>query len=420
MSSTVPSGQVEVAAGCLRGIKAKSSTFELLITASRGRSAPMIHFPITMRIAFDTHHLLLETAGTKRVTVNFLDQLRREHGADLIELRPSYKLSVGKSIPAKLLGHLIRFFWVHIHLPLLCLIKKADVLISPEFNTPMLTHCRRVVIVHDAHMRAQPEFTSRLWFYFYYVPFIEIPIRRADLILTISAFAKKQIVSLMKLDERKVRVMHLGVDMSFRAQPSPLNGKVREKGLSPGNYILFVGTFEARKNLERLINAFAKIKGERLPQAEGLQLAIVGKPAGGMFSDRSRQMTGMISGLGLQDDIVLTGYVRDEDLPEFYREARMLAFPSLHEGFGLPILEGFISGIPVITSNVCSMPEIAGGAALIVDPYNVEDIADKIRQLLVNTSLRDELVEAGSRRVKEFSWERFTNEALGHISALKR
>lgn len=373
-----------------------------------------------MRIAFDTHHLLLETAGTKRVTVNFLEQLHREKGAEVVELQPSYRLSVGKSVPAKLFGHLIRFFWVHIHLPLLCLSKKADVLFSPEFNTPMFTHCRRVVIAHDAHMRAQPEFTSRLWFYLYYVPFIELPIRRADLIITISDFAKRQIVSLMKLDERKVRVIHLGVDISFRARQSSVNGKVREKGLSPGNYILFVGTFEARKNLERLIEAFSKIKNEGLPEARGLQLAIVGKPAGGMFSDRSRQMTEIIGRLGLQDDIVLTGYVPDEDLPEFYREARLLAFTSLHEGFGLPILEGFISGIPVVTSNVCSMPEIAGSAALIVDPYNVEDIADKIRQLLVNTSLRDELIKAGSRRVQEFSWEKFTNEALGHISALKR
>ena len=373
-----------------------------------------------MRIAIDTHHLLLENAGTKRITVNLIEQLYQENGIELVEVRPKYKLSRGKSIPGKILGHLIRFFWVHLHLPVLCYRKKVDVLISPEFNTPILTHCKRVVIVPDAHMRAQREFTSTLWFYFYYVPFIEVPIRRADLIITISEFAKKQIVELMRLDSVKVHSVYLGIDFSFLNRTS-VNGdtKVKEKGLLPKEYILFVGTFEARKNLERLIHAFARIKSASLPGGQNLQLAIVGKPAGGMFSDRSRQMTALIRELNLDDDIILTGFVADEDLPEFYRQSKLLAFPSLHEGFGFPIIEGFISGVPVITSNLCSMPEIAGDAALIVDPYNVDDISDKIERLLVNEELRDQMIAAGRARVKQFTWEKFTKEVLALISSVK-
>lgn len=373
-----------------------------------------------MRIAIDTHHLLLENAGTKRITVNLIEQLYQVKGIELLEVNPKYKLSRGKSIPEKILGHMIRFFWVHLHLPILCYLRKVDVLISPEFNTPFFTHCKRVVIVPDAHMRAQREFTSTLWFYLYYVPFIEVPIRRADLIITISEFAKKQIVELMRLDQAKVHAVYLGIDFSF------LNGasadglhKVREKGLRPKDYILFVGTFEARKNLERLIHAFARIKRASISGSEKLQLAIVGKPAGGMFSDRSRQMTALIKELKLESDIVLTGFVADEDLPDFYRQSKMLAFPSLHEGFGFPIIEGFITEVPVVTSNLCSMPEIAGDAALIVDPYSVDDIADKIERLLVSDELRDQMVTAGRERVKQFTWEKFTNEVLTLISAVK-
>lgn len=372
-----------------------------------------------MRIAIDTHHLLLENAGTKRITVNLIEQLYKGEEPELVEIKPSYKLSRGKSIPAKIWGHLMRFFWVHIHLPILCTLKKIDVLISPEFNTPFYTGCKRVVIVPDAHMRAQPEFTSTLWFYCYYVPFIEAAIRRADLIITISEFAKKQIVELMNLNETKVNVVYLGLDSTFLTPPKK-DGiqKVIEKGLTPGNYILFVGTFEARKNLERLIEAFAKIKGAKVPGSEELQLAIVGKPAGGMFSDRSRQMTELIRNRGLEHDVVLTGFVPDEDLPDFYRAAKLLAFPSLHEGFGFPIIEGFVTETPVITSNLCSMPEIAGDAALIVDPYNVGDIADKIEQLLVNTKVRTDLVSAGKERVRKFTWEKFTEEVLGKVTRL--
>lgn len=369
-----------------------------------------------MKLAVDTHHLLLEHAGTKRVTVNLIEQFRHTDGVELILLSPSYRMKRGDGLLAKMTGHLTRFFWVHIQLPYLCFKNKADVLLSPEFNTPLYTPCKRAVIAHDAHMRAQRDFTSPLWFYFYYIPFIELAIRHADLIFTVSQFAKKQIVELMQLDENKVRVCYNGIDKSFLNSPGG-DQFTLPAGLARGNYILFVGTFETRKNIERLIGAFSRVK-HRNPLAADLKLAIAGNAGTSKFSDRSRQIHQLIQELKLEDEIVICGYVPDDQLPGLYRGAAMIAFPSLHEGFGLPIIEGFASGVPVLTSNLCSMPEIAGGAAMIVDPYNIPELAEKIEQLIFDRQIRERLVADGTKRVNDFTWEHCASRMVQSLKAL--
>jgi glycosyltransferase involved in cell wall biosynthesis len=371
----------------------------------------------TMKLAVDTHHLVLEHAGTKRVTENLLSQFRNTAGLDLVIFTPPYPLKRGNSFLAKAAGHLIRFFWVHLHLPYLCFKNKADVLLSPEFNTPLYTPCKRAVIAHDAHMRAQRDFTSPLWFYFYYIPFIELAIRHADLIFTVSHFAKKQIVQLMRLDERKVKVCYNGIDKSFLANNLPANGFPETVGLKSGGYILFVGTYESRKNVERLIRAFARVK-QRNPRAAEIKLAIAGNAGTSKFSDRSKQIQHLIEELNLQDQIILCGYVPDEQLPSLYRGAAMIAFPSLHEGFGLPIIEGFASGVPVLTSNLCSMPEIAGGAAMIADPYNIPELAEKIEQLIFDPQVRQRLISDGRRRVNDFTWEQCADQMVQSLKTL--
>jgi glycosyltransferase involved in cell wall biosynthesis len=372
-----------------------------------------------MRLAIDTHHLLFEDAGTKRVTVNLILHLENMPGVDLVQLKPPYGMSKGKGL-GKIAGYLVRFFWVHVHLPLQCIFHKADILLSPEFNTPLYTHCKRAVITHDAHIRAQKEFISPLWYYFYYIPFIEPAIRKADLIFTVSQFSKKQIVALMGIDEHKVHVVYNGLDKTFEDKLEKEAGS-RENvwpGLVKNEYILFVGTFEARKNIERLIKAFAVFKKKSGINGVKVKLAIVGKPSSGKFSNRNKEINDLIISLTLENEIVLCGYVPEADLPALYRNACMIAFPSLYEGFGLPIIEGFASGVPVLTSNICSMPEIAGDAAALVDPYDVSDIAKKIEQLVFDRSQRERLISAGHQRVKEFTWKRFAEQIYLNIRSV--
>ena len=369
-----------------------------------------------MKIAVDTHHLLLEHAGTKRVTLNILKQFRKDQEIELLELKPSYSLTYRKSGFSKIAGHIVRFFWVQINLPYLCLVKRVDFLLSPEFYTPVFTSCRRGVIAHDAHIRAHKQFISPVWFYLYYIPFIEYAIRRADLIFTVSRFSKKQIVNSMHLDDSKVHVVYNGVDSCFTDFcQSPVEGNLLSPTLVKKEYILFVGTFEARKNIERLIEAFALFKKSAGINAEKIKLAIVGKPSSGVYSNRNKQIINLVGSLEMSNEIVLCGFVPDASLPDFYRNAVILAFPSLYEGFGLPIIEGFASGVPVLTSNVCSMPEIAGDAALLTDPYDIQDMASKMEKLIFDTKLRERLIPLANKRVKEFTWENCARQLLHYI-----
>jgi len=369
-----------------------------------------------MKLAVDTHHLLLEYAGTKRVTLNILEQLRNEREIELIELKPSYSLKPGKGIFSKLRGHFIRFFWVQIHLPCLCFFERVDFLLSPEYYTPIFTSCKRGVIAHDAHIRAQRQFISSLWFYFYYLPFIEYAIRRADVIFTVSEFSKVEMISLMRLDDSRLHVAYNGIDPAFtRLNPGRSADVLSRAGLVVGEYILFVGTFEARKNIEGLIRAFALLKSRTVPSFTGIKLAIIGKASLGRHSDRNTQISDLIDTLQLRGEIVLCGFVPDSELPVFYRSAAMVAFPSLYEGFGLPIIEGFASQVPVMTSNTCSMPEIAGNAALLCDPSDIRDMAAKMEKLLVDQQLRNQLISAGIERVKFFTWQRCTARLLLYI-----
>ncbi len=371
-----------------------------------------------MKLAVDTHHLLLENAGTRRVTINLLKQFKQNRGIDLLELRPEYSIKRGKSLFSKLTGHIKRFFWVHIQLPFICYQKRVDVLFSPEFNTPLFTTCKRAAIAHDANLRAQPQYVNSLWFYLYYVPFIEAAIRRADLIFTVSDFARQQVINLMRLKAVKVVVAYNGIDdrfLDYSVQQTSQN--CLPEGLENHDYILFTGTFEARKNIERLIEAFARIKATD-PRAANLKLAIAGIPASGKYSDRSKQITHLISRLGIQTEVVFCGYLPDECLPNVYRRAILIAFPSLHEGFGFPIIEGFASKVPVLTSNICSMPEVAGGAALLVDPYNLEDLTEKMHELLFDEHLRKRFIAEGNKRIKVFSWKSCADLIISHLRTL--
>ncbi len=360
-----------------------------------------------IRLAVDTHHLLLEEAGTKRVTLNLLQELHKNEAVQVFECKPTYKIPDGKKITDKLLRHLLRFFWVHIQLPLICFKNKADFLLSPEYNTPLFTACKKAVIVHDVHMRAQRQFNNSIWFYCYYIPFIEQAIKRADLIITISNFSKQEIIKWMHIDEKKMAVVYWGVDQLFLNPVSENTFKSisAQYAIEKNKYLLFVGTFEARKNVERIIDAFELLQKRKDKNISDIKLLIVGKASASLYSDRSIEIKALVEKYKLTDQVIFCGFVPDQSLAALYANASCILFPSLYEGFGFPIIEGFASGTPVITSDICSMPEIAADAALLVDPYSVADIEQKIYSLLESPELQDRLIDAGKKRMQEFSWQ---------------
>ena len=165
------------------------------------------------------------------------------------------------------------------------------------------------------------------------------------------------------------------------------------------------GRIDPHKNIPRIIEAYYKIQKER-----GIKHSLV--LGSKHWPPENMKIDGLINKFGLSGKIFFLKYVTDNDLPALYKGADIMIFPSLHEGFGLPILEAMAAGTPVITSNIFSMPEIAGGAAHLVNPYNVDEIAEGIRQILSDTNYREKLISEGLRRSREFSWGKTAEETI--------
>lgn len=268
------------------------------------------------------------------------------------------------------------------------LVTPADVYFSPGFNPPLWTNKPLVFVQHDIiHLRVPEENTARARAYYALV--IRPAMNRAKFVLTVSEFSKREIVQWSGLPPEKVRVVSCGVDPAFRPE-----GPKHDPGFP---YLLYVGGRAPHKNIPALLEAFARVADGRV------KLMLSGRPDDDLRHDLLR--------LGLFGDVVFAGFIPDEDLPAYYRGALALAFPSQYEGFGLPALEAMACGTPVVTSNVTSLPEVVGDAAVLVDPHDVESIADGLRRVITNADLRADLRVRGLARAALFSWDR-TAEAV--------
>ena len=226
----------------------------------------------------------------------------------------------------------------------------------------------------------------------------------ADHIITISEFSKGEIVKWLGIPEEKVSSIHLGVDNSWSVPPPPeeLTACLKRYGLAEG-YLIAVGTLQPRKNIDRLIDSHATLPKQM--QAE-MPLLVVGREGWGVKELSAR--------LRSQDSrhIKWVSRVSDEDLKILMAGARALAFPSLYEGFGLPIIEAFAAGVPVLAANKTAIPEVAAGAALLFDPENVASIAESMVAIFESSALREELRNAGRERANCFSWGRTTDQTI--------
>jgi glycosyltransferase involved in cell wall biosynthesis len=220
---------------------------------------------------------------------------------------------------------------------------------------------------------------------------------QVDAIITISEFSKKEIIDLLGLPPDKITVTLLGVDNAFRP------GKQTVPGL-PERYILSLGNLEPRKNLPLLVNAYASLPGDL---QERYPLVIAGAKAW-----HHHELNKTLSSLERKGKIILTGYIPQGVLPNLHKNASLFVYPSLYEGFGLPVLEAMASGVPVITSNTTSLPEVVGDAGLLVDPQNVDALREGISRLLADDTLRRDISGKGLERARLFSWEKCCRETL--------
>jgi glycosyltransferase involved in cell wall biosynthesis len=235
-------------------------------------------------------------------------------------------------------------------------------------------------------------------------------VEAADGIVTISGFSRRSILDRFPVDEKKIRVIPLGVDSEWKSEPADADlVRVRAELAPPGPFLLFVGALEPRKNLVRLVEALKILhdRGQKVP------LLIVGRPGGDSVRVRDN-----IERLGLGPMVKLLGYLDADSVRCLYRLAAALVFPSLAEGFGLPVLEAMAGGLPVAASGTSAIPEVAGGAALLFDPASPEDIAQKVGQILDDQQLRRGLAEKGRNRAALFDWKKTAVATLEFYHAL--
>lgn len=273
----------------------------------------------------------------------------------------------------------------------------VDLFHAPHYVLPLLVHCRSVVTIHDCIHLIFPQYLPGRLAHAYARASLWIAARRAERILTVSEASKSDILRCFNVPADKIIVTYNAIDDHFLAEPTDEDfTRTRERYQLTHPFVLYVGTIKPHKNLERLIEAFDRVCRQGF---DHLRLVIIG--------DQISKLQGLRRAVHrhkLHKRVRFLGFVPPETLAVLYRLASVFAFPSLYEGFGLPPLEAMASGTPVLSSNVSSLPEVLGDAALLVDPYSPEAIADGLVQLLTDEALRQTLRARGLAKARQYSW----------------
>ncbi|MBS3909163.1 MAG: glycosyltransferase family 4 protein [Actinobacteria bacterium] len=315
----------------------------------------------------------------------------------------------GKALPAELneLGRVRvsripcrvqRMLHNSIGIPIEPFIGKADVFHSLNYMVPPTLFAKQVVSIHDLTFVFYPE-TMPAGDAAYFNKFVPVAARRADRVITISESSKRDLVTLLGIDESKIVVTHMAADCNVKPiEDSSILDTVRNTYALPQEYILYVGTLEPRKNIPFLIDAFSALKQQHLIPHK---LVIAGKK-GWLYGEIFKKVTE----IGLENEIVFTGFVEDVDLAALHSAASVFVFPSLYEGFGIPPLEAMACGTPVVVSNTSSSLEVVADAGILLEPHDVGAWVEAIYAVVTKPELAAGLKGKGIERSKLFSWDK--------------
>ncbi len=321
---------------------------------------------------------------------------RRQHLEELSALPENFEWLDYRAEPGS--------FRTHSHLPWVLQRRGVDLLHMPWFYAPAVVPCRLVITVHDltdllsASVADSPVVRAGRLF------FARRALARASRVLAVSHSSKRELARVFNVPELKIEVIYNALDERFQKEPLPADAdRILERLAVNYPFVLYAGNIKPQKNLARLIEAFAVAKSELRdhPEFAQLKLLLIGDEL-----TKHPDLRRAVVRTRVREDVRFLGFVPYPVLRVFYAHARAFLFPSLYEGFGLPPLEAMAHGTPVLTSNVSSLPEVFGQAALLVNPENVFEIARGIRQILTEGVLREALVRRGHELVERFSWER--------------
>lgn len=299
-----------------------------------------------------------------------------------------------------------RLAWENLILPVRAHLERLDLLHIPAFAAPYFLKGIRcsVITIHDLIGKIFPEHlsTASRWYWGSWLPFVN---SRANCIIVDSECTKQDVVKYLNVEPKKIRVVHLAAGNTFQVDnsKSKITALCQKLNIKQP-YIFFVGNLEPRKNLSRVVEAFAKLTHKRKINH---QLVIAGT-----YSWDYHAISRLVRMHDVVEQVKFLDYVDDEELVTLYNGSDLFVFPSLYEGFGIPVLEAMGCGVPVLASKVSSIPEVAGDAAYYVDPYQVDEIESGMIKILSNKSLSDDLRRKGLEQCKRFSWKETARKTL--------
>jgi len=365
-----------------------------------------------MRVLIEDGFSVQKGAGIGQYTRNLFRALGEIEAVDHVEIAEKRWLN---KFSHKVLRRVLYIVWLNTSLQQYLSNNRINIAHFTNYLVPFVkTHkAKYVVTIHDLTAWMAPK-TLPLGYMIYNRLAILHAIRRASLVITVSETVKKELLKLLNCARKiNIRVIHNAVSPNFR-RLSLEERKIRREQLKKlginGKYILFVGTLEKRKNILGLLKAFVRLK-QLTKKFQELKLVLVGNQGYGFV-----EISAYLDRHQLSDSIILTNYVREDELITLYNLAELFVYPSLYEGFGIPLLEAMACGVPIIANDIPSTREVVNNAAVLVNSNDEETFARTMLKVLENKNLRDELIFKGVERVREFSWD---INARKHLEAYK-
>jgi len=301
-------------------------------------------------------------------------------------------------------------FRTHFHLPVVLADRDVDILHMPWFYAPAVMTCKLIITVHDMTDFFNPVRPVSRVVQAGRLHFARRALLRAGRILAVSHASQRDLARTFAIPESKIEVVYNALDERLHREPLAADtDRVLERYAVNHPFVLYAGNIKPQKNLTRLIEAFAVAKADLAahPDLAGLTLLVIGDELA-----KHADLRRTVVRTRIREDVRFLGFLPHAVLRVFYARARAFLFPSLYEGFGLPPLEAMAHGTPVLTSNVSSLPEVFGNAALLVNPENVFDIARGIKQVVTDAALREQLIQRGYEQVQKYSWQRSAQQVL--------
>lgn len=356
-------------------------------------------------VGVDIRELRVAKTGIK----TYLEELYREFkNIDDPEVRFVFldtKLPIysGESRFAKIFKNIRYQVWKQIQLPLKAWLKNCDIVFCVDNCVPYIhLNYKTIHSIPDAFCYESPEEYGKIWLWLY--KNTTTPgARRSPYVITATEYGKKQVAHYLDLQQDKLIVVHQGPKRINYLETEDKDLIISDKIKAiPPNYILHVGSMFKRKNIPFLINAFAEVKKSGYPD---LKLVLAGSLATAAFHFDKDVILDLIEKTGLADDVIITGYLNDYELKYVYQHALMYVFPSINEGFGMPVLEAFENNLPVLVADNTCLPEVGGSAVITFNPFDVKGLADKMITVLNDPQLRQDMIAKGQERLKDFSWQ---------------